>query len=223
MILEADGIQLSFGLNKVLQDIYLKCESSEVVGILGLNGTGKSCLLQIIFGQRRAYSASIRIDSKPFFNIWKHPELIRYLPQNHFIPSNKSLAGLITDFSINEEYFRSIYPNLSSEWNTKLKHLSGGQRRFIECAIILESGSGFIMLDEPFSSLSPLIIDQLKKRIKDLKSKTGIVITDHYYRDILDVADRIYLLKNHKLIEIADRNQLSEMGYLPLPENPKPE
>lgn len=62
--LEADGIMLEFGERRILQNIYLQCKTGEVVGILGRNGQGKSCLMNIIYGKLKPLSKSVRIDKK---------------------------------------------------------------------------------------------------------------------------------------------------------------
>ena len=107
--LEIDSVNKSFDRNRVLTDIYLKCETGDIVGLLGSNGSGKSTLLKILFGVEDAEQKFIRIDGKIFDRPYKTQGEIAYLPQESFIPGNMSLTAaaklyLRTDDSINQ-YF----------------------------------------------------------------------------------------------------------------------
>ena len=70
------------------------------------------------------------------------------------------------------------------------------------------------MLDEPFSMVEPLYQDSIKELLTELKKEKGIIITDHYYRNVLDVSDRKMIIKDGKSIEIEDESDLIENGYL---------
>lgn len=91
-ILEVDSVQKSYNGNIILSDVYLKCETGDVIGILGRNGTGKSTLLKIIFGTLNAENKFIRIDGKVRKRAYNHPNEIVYLPQANFIPKNFSVS-----------------------------------------------------------------------------------------------------------------------------------
>lgn len=215
MKLEADGIQLKFGEKVVLNNIYLKLVQGEVVGILGLNGTGKSCLFQIIFGTLNAYSSSVRIDGHPVSKAWMKPGLMRYMPQNHYIPAGIRGEDVLNDFHLEQALFLDRFPKFEDRLRDKVRDLSGGMQRVLEAFIVLQAGANFVLLDEPFSSVSPVEIEKLKTLIREKKSGSGILLSDHYYRDMLDISDRIYLLRNHRLIEISHPDELQEYGYIP--------
>ena len=85
--LEFDSLYLEFDLRKVLSSVYMKCETGNVVGLLGRNGSGKSCLMKIVFGSMRAEHKSIRIDGRYYPGNTPKKTLITYLPQDHFIPT----------------------------------------------------------------------------------------------------------------------------------------
>ena len=76
-ILEADGIQLAFDNRKILLSIYLKCETGNITGLLGKNGTGKSCLMRIIHSSLYCES-SIRIDGKSIKNNEQNKQNFRH-------------------------------------------------------------------------------------------------------------------------------------------------
>ena len=94
--------------------------------------------------------------------------------------------------------------------------LSGGEKKIIEVLLILYSDSKFILLDEPFNALSPKMIVEIQKMIKDQSRQKGIIISDHRYKEVLDVSDEIYLLSDCYLSQIKDLRELQDKGYLPI-------
>ena len=85
-VLEADGIRLAFDSRPVLADVYLRVQSGQVVGLLGRNGSGKSVLLQTIFGARAVPDASVRVNGRYVAPTFRVPGLVNYLPQASLLP-----------------------------------------------------------------------------------------------------------------------------------------
>jgi ABC-type lipopolysaccharide export system ATPase subunit len=98
--------------------------------------------------------------------------------------------------------------------NSRFKDLSGGERRIIETYIILKSESKIVLLDEPFSHLSPLHIETVKAMITEEKQHKMIIISDHMYHHIIESADTIYLLKNGTTKKIENLTELEDYKYL---------
>src|SRR5690606_20497228 len=94
-ILEADSIQKYFDHKLVVSDVYLKCETGDIIGLLGRNGSGKSTLLKIIFGMVAADNKFVRIDGKLKRNTAELLKEISYLPQENFIPKHFSVQKAI--------------------------------------------------------------------------------------------------------------------------------
>ena len=90
-ILEIDSVQKYFNQKIVLSDVYLKCKTGEIIGLLGRNGSGKSTLLKIVFGILSADNKFIRVDGKVLFKNSDLLNEISYLPQENFIPSSFSV------------------------------------------------------------------------------------------------------------------------------------
>jgi len=86
LILEIDNVELYFKEKRILNGIYLKGETGKVTGILGSNGCGKSCLLNIIFGNLKPKYKLVRVNSKPILKPLYQTKLVAYLPQYHFVP-----------------------------------------------------------------------------------------------------------------------------------------
>ncbi|TKC03738.1 ATP-binding cassette domain-containing protein [Pedobacter frigoris] len=214
--LEADGINLEFGNRKILSDIYLKCETGKITGLLGRNGNGKSCLMNIIYGTLNATDKSIRLDGRPLLQAYKKPEILLYLPQFNFIPKFLKLKSIFTDFNLEYNELESLFPEFKTKYNSRIKNLSGGQRRLIEIYIVLKSNSKFALLDEPFSHLSPLMIETVKELLLETKKTKGLLVTDHMFRDIIDVSDDLYLLTGGRTHLTKDIKELEFLGYAKL-------
>ncbi|MCK9450392.1 MAG: ATP-binding cassette domain-containing protein [Bacteroidales bacterium] len=213
-ILEVDSIILEFGNKRVLQDVYLKSESGKTTGILGRNGAGKTCLMNIIYGELKTNNKSIRIDGKIILDTSRKPENLRYLPQFNFIPKSLKIKRVFKDFNLKFSNFTTYFPDFEKYSNFKLKDLSGGEIRIIEIYVILASQAKFCMLDEPFSQVMPKHINTIKRLINKEKSNKGIIITDHLYEHIIDICDEIYVIANGKTYLTKDRSDLMQLGYL---------
>lgn len=212
--LEVDSIMLEFGNKRVLQDVYLKSESGKITGILGRNGAGKSCLMQIIYGELKTNNKSIRLDGKVAFDLSKNPENLRYLPQFNFIPKDIRISRIFKDFNLNFSEFTTYFPEFEKYYSSKLKNCSGGEIRIIEIYAILASKTKFCMLDEPFSQVMPKHVSTIKRLINDEKSNKGIIITDHLYEHIIEICDEIYVITNGKTYLTNDSSDLARLGYI---------
>lgn len=214
-ILEVDGIRKKFNERVVLSDVYLKCETSEIIGLLGRNGSGKSTLLRIIFGIEAAADKCIRIDSVSKNNKNVLLNEISYLSQEQFLPNYLSVHKAIS-LSI-DKVSRKIFCEdefVKSLLNKKISHLSGGELRYLEIKIVLSNPSKFVLLDEPYNGLSPLMVDKVNEMIKANSNKKGIIITDHNYQNVIKISSRIILIKDGRTHTIENNTELIEKGYL---------
>lgn len=213
--LHIDSIEKSFGEKKLLKDIFISCEIGEIIGILGRNGSGKSTLLEIIFGTISAENKFVRVGNKIIKNSFDNKNFIHYLPQNHFLPSNLKINSIINLFC-NEENSKIIAKNpyIQKFLNIKSKNLSGGEKRIVEILILLYSDCKFLILDEPFHSLSPKIIEEIKTHIKEQTKQKGIILTDHQYKNVMEISDKIILLKDGSTKTVNEIEDLKKFGYI---------
>lgn len=213
--LHIDSITKSFGKKDILKDIYLSCETGNICGLLGRNGSGKSTLFQIIFGTIKGDTQYIKFNDIILKNQSDRKNRIAYLPQHSFLPKNikiKNLIDLLCAKENNAKISQSkfIQPFLNETPNT----LSGGELRIVEVLLIIYSRAEFILLDEPFHSLSPKTVTEIKTIIKQQTDK-GFIISDHQYHDVLDISDNIFLLSDTHLKPIKDLTELKRFNYLP--------
>lgn len=197
-LLAADGIQLEFGLRPILSDIHIQCRTGKITGLLGRNGAGKTSLMRIIYGDLACSSRSVKIDDRAIPQPYTKPDLMRYLPQFNFIPGSLTLARVFMDFNLEFRDLEKRFPEFRPSHRSRIKELSGGERRLISIYIVSRSPSQFVMLDEPFTLLSPLQVEKIKTLLEEEKQNKGILITDHLQEHILDISDEIYTLADGK-------------------------
>ena len=211
--LEVDSVILEFGTKRVLQDVYLKSETGKITGLLGRNGTGKTCLMNIIYGKLAPNNHSVRLNGQALINASRPPENIMYLPQFSFIPKSLTLKRIFKDFKLDFSEFINEFPEFTKYHKSKLKKLSGGEQRIVEIYLIIASKTKFCILDEPFSQVMPLHIDTIKNLIVREKKNKGIILTDHLYKHIFDICDNLYVLTNGKTHLTKSLQDVETLGY----------
>jgi ABC-type multidrug transport system ATPase subunit len=212
--LEFDSIEFAFGQKSLLTSVYMVCETGKLTGLLGRNGCGKSTLMKIVFGAIPSAQKSVRINGQALGLNYLAKNHISYLPQGSLIPDYLTLRGALGLFRIPEREVTELFPEVSEMMHLRPSLLSGGYRRIVEIMMILNSQAPFCLLDEPFTGLTPVYIEKIKDLISAIKSRKGIIISDHMYRHVTDLADRLYLLTNGQTYQVSDHKELVSRGYL---------
>ena len=213
--LHVDSVLKSYGNQQILSDIFISCNTKEIVGLLGRNGAGKSTLLKIIFGSIRAEYKFIKVGEKYINGIFDSHHNIKYLPQNNFIPNHVKIITIIKMFCDKENSLLIMNNHLiKPHLNKKSKQLSGGERRILEIFLIIFSNAKYILLDEPFNGVAPIHKEEIKKIIIAQSKNKGFIITDHDYRNILDIATKIVLIHDGRTKEIKNNDELIRYGYI---------
>jgi len=212
--LEIDGVYLRFGERDILKRIYIKSETGQITGILGRNGCGKSCLLNIIFGEMKAQDKSVRINGKGLYKDSRNSEDMRMLPQFNFLPKHIKVRQAFKHFDADYSEFCHLFNEFDKYSEFKIRELSYGNIRIMETFLVLKSNTKFCILDEPFSHLSPKNISTFIQIIKQEKEKKGIILTDHLYRYITDISDYLYVIANCASYKIKNIYELKKYGYL---------
>ena len=213
-VLKADSIEIEFSGRKILKGVYLQCTQGEVLGLLGRNGCGKSTLLKIIFGSVIPSHKYVSIDDVVIQKGYPGGH-IAYLPQHHYLPPGVKIAHLaeqLVDDDVWNEFL--AYPLYQRTAGKTVDNLTGGEWRQLEMLMILYSKAKFILLDEPFTHISPIQVDEFKSIITSRAKTKGIIVTDHYYRNVLEVSNRLLLLHNGYTRIITNREDLVTYGYL---------
>jgi len=170
--------------------------------------------MNIIYGKLISNGKSVRINGD--YNPKRHfsVEDLTYIPQFNFIPKSLTIKRIFKDYKINFDTFLKYFPEMGEYYNSKIKLLSGGERRIIEIYVILVSNTKFCMLDEPFSQVMPKHIDAIKKIIVQEKKNKGILITDHMFEHINDICDEIYVINDGKTYLTKNISDIERLGYV---------
>jgi ABC-type multidrug transport system ATPase subunit len=212
--LEVDGVMLAYGDKWVLRDVYLKSETGKITGVLGRNGTGKSSLFKIMFGEVVTDSQSVRMNGVAYLSTHRSPEDLRYLPQQNFVPRQLTIGRVFADFGVDFQDLLNFFPDFEGYRKARMAALSSGQRRIIEIFLVLTSRTKFCILDEPFSQVMPVFVDILKKIILREKANKGIILSDHLYQEIVEVADELYVISEGKIHLVNGMGDLERLGYI---------
>ncbi|MEZ2334921.1 ATP-binding cassette domain-containing protein [Mucilaginibacter sp. RCC_168] len=212
--LKVDSVQLEFNGRMILQDVYLDCKQGEIIGLLGRNGCGKSSLLRIIFGILTPGFKYVSINDQYIAKGYRHTR-IAYLPQHNYLPHGISIEKLAKNFI--DPFFWDEFSSLDiykDHFNKTVGQLSGGELRQLETLMIIYNKADFILLDEPFTHISPIQAEQFKPIIKRCAQHKGFIITDHQYRNIIDVSDRIILIRDGSTKHVKSKDDLITWGYV---------
>ena len=209
-----DSVYLTFGERIILDNIFLSISHREVVGLLGRNGCGKSCLLKILLGFMTPQYSVVKFNDEHLKKPFSKKNFINYLPQSQAHPNNLTLNNLLAWYDIDSTDFYAKYDFLKPHNPKKMGALSGGEKRLFEVLLMLEANTQFTILDEPFSHIMPLHVDMLKTVIQEHRARKGIIITDHLFENILDISDKVYFIHDRCSSIVKTREDLIEKGYI---------
>ena len=219
-----EGKKLKKVSNKVniLQGIDISITSDAIFGLLGPNGAGKTSLFSILAGLSNPSEGEVLYDSKIVNNLSfeKRSELgVIYLPQEPSVfrelTVEENIKAALEAKKYEKKEIDNKFTRISEEFDLmsiktqKCNSLSGGQRRRVEIARAIALNPKLILLDEPFAGIDPLIINEIKSLIKNLKEKgIGVLISDHNVNATLDICDYIYVINAGKVIAQGIPNEI---------------
>jgi len=213
-ILEVKNLSKTYKNKTVVRDVSLFVKRGEVVGLLGPNGAGKTTTFYMIVGIVLPTKGEILFDNQ---NITKLPIHIRarygigYLSQDPAVfrklTVEENIMAILETMSLTRKERLDKLESLLKELNishlrkNKTYTLSGGELRRLEITKALATDPSFLLLDEPFSGIDPIVVNEAKEIIKELKSKgLGILLTDHNVRETLSITDRAYLIADGRIL-----------------------
>lgn len=208
----------------VVQDVSLQISAGEIVGLLGPNGAGKTTTFYIVVGLVRPDAGTVYLDGQALTPLPMHRRArlgIGYLPQEPSIfrgmTVEKNILAILETLPQSRAERQGRAEALMEEFNlTALRRvrgytLSGGERRRVELARLLATSPRFILLDEPFSGIDPIMVGEIQRFIFRLKQRgIGIFITDHRVRETLEVTDRAYIMHAGRVLYSGAPQELVE-------------
>jgi lipopolysaccharide export system ATP-binding protein len=223
-VLSVQSLFKTYDSRTVVRDVSLQIREGEIVGLLGPNGAGKTTVFYIIAGLIQPDSGGVFLDDMPLTRLAMHQRArlgIGYLPQEASIFRRMSvcdnlLAILETRPYSPAERLRCLEKLLEEFGLINLRHvkgntLSGGERRRVELARLLVTRPRFILLDEPFTGIDPIMVREIQVIVSYLKNKgLGILITDHRVRETLEITNRAYVIHAGCILRSGTPKELVE-------------
>lgn len=217
-MIKIKDLSLSYGEEKILENINLEIKRGEVVLLTGLSGSGKSTILKLINGLIPHYESAkvegnIWIDGNnpkdlELYEVSKLVSTVFQNPKTHFFNTEttlelvfylenigtsreemkKRLAEVVDLFQIHHLLNRSIF------------ELSGGEKQILSIAQAMMSGNDIIVLDEPTANLDYIYTKKVEEMLKVLKAKgKTILIAEHRFSFLRDIVDRVYFIEDRRI------------------------
>jgi lipopolysaccharide export system ATP-binding protein len=212
--LATDAISYAIGRNHILSGISIHVDQNEVVGLLGRDGAGKTCMFQLLAGLVAPNSGKIILDGQDITArmpdarvrlglsyLAEEPSIFRDLSVEENIQLALTFAQLDTDARTPrlEELIRIF--QLQGVRTQSATSLSGGERRRCEVARAMATNPAILLLDEPFRGLDPMSVGEVSRTIASLREQgTGILISDYDLHDLIELIDRAYVLHEGEVI-----------------------
>ena len=231
--LKTSNLFKSYKNRPVVNDVSIKINRGEIVGILGPNGAGKTTTFYMIVGLIPPDKGNVYLGNEDVTGLPMHLRAkkgISYLPQEPSVfrklTVEENVIAVMQTMGLSnfdgKKKARALLRelNILHIKNAKAYVLSGGERRRVEISRALATSPKFILLDEPFAGIDPIAIADIKSIITHLKSKNiGILITDHNAREMLSIVDRTYIINSGNIIseglpEEILRNKKARQIYL---------
>jgi lipopolysaccharide export system ATP-binding protein len=221
-MIRTEGLVKIYGRRRVVDGISLEINRGEVVGLLGPNGAGKTTTFYMIIGLIKPNAGKVYFGEK---DITKWPMFKRALLGIGYLAQEPSIFRRLT---VEENLLlvleargvknkKEVVDQLLEEFSlthirkSRGQDLSGGERRRVEVARAMAGNPQFILLDEPFTGVDPIAVEELKRIINVLKSKNlGILLTDHNVRDTLSITDRSYIIYQGKILTEGPADKLTK-------------
>lgn len=187
-ILNIEHISKIYGEKVIFEDASFGVQEGDKVGIIGINGTGKSTLLKMLAGEEVPETGQI---------IMQNNVRLAYLPQNPQFPENATILSYIQDCEAEWKVQSNLTQLGITEYEKQIAVLSGGQRRKVALAKILAQDFDILLLDEPTNHLDEAMISWLEEYLKNFRGTVLMVTHDRYFMD--KVTNRILEISHGKM------------------------
>jgi len=233
MLLETHGLVKKYSGRTVVNEVNITVGQRSIVGLLGRNGAGKTTSFRMCIGMIVPDGGTVHFEGHDITKLpmYKRARLgMGYLSQEPSVfqrlTVKENLLAILETMAITRGERKRKAADLIERFsltevvNSQARFLSGGERRKLEIARAMVTNPSLILLDEPFSGVDPIAVEELQAEIRRLvTSGVSILITDHNVERTLEVADKAYILDHGKVIaEGAPKdiiqNELVKKSYL---------
>jgi urea transport system ATP-binding protein len=218
---EIRNLSAAYGQSQVLHGVDMAVAPGEIVAVVGRNGMGKSTLMKSLIGVMPAKGGQILVDGTDVSALPSHQRVARgmgYVPQGRQIfgtmtvKENIETGLVVTGKSEVPDELYSLFPILWEFRGRRGGNLSGGQQQQLAIARALASDPKILLLDEPTEGIQPSIIKDIARLLKEIRQMRNlcIIVCEQVLSFILDIADRILVMENGRVVYTGSRDTANE-------------
>ena len=223
-LLKTENVTKSYRGRRVVDEVSIEVKEGEIVGLLGPNGAGKTTTFYMIVGMIRPDGGSVHLDNEELTRLPMYQRArkgIGYLAQEPSIfrklTVEENILAILQTMNLSRDGREARLTRLLSE--LKIDHLrkrvaaslSGGERRRLEIARALTTEPHFLLLDEPFTGIDPIVRGDIQDIVRELGGMgLGVLITDHNVRETLEITDKAYIIYEGKILFSGTAAELIE-------------
>lgn len=213
-MLEIKNVTKKFGDKAALENLSFSVPTGSVFGLIGSNGSGKSTLLRIISGIYEADEGSTEIDGENTFENPAVKETVFFIPDFPFFYNNSTVNGLAKLYgslygSWSDEKYKKLIAMFPIGADDRIINMSKGMQRQAALILALSACPKYILLDEIFDGLDPVVRQLIKKLLMEMvaENKTTVIIASHNLRELEDVCDHIGLIHKGGIVMEKDLDE----------------
>ncbi len=214
ILLEVKNLIKRYNGRAVVDEVSLHVGQGEIVGLLGRNGAGKTTMFRMTIGIIRPEGGSVMFDGVDVTHTAMYKRArqgMGYLSQEPSIfqrlTVRQNLLAILETMNLSRRDRHAKCDHLLDQFSLTIQQkqlartLSGGERRKLEIARALITNPTMILLDEPFSGVDPIAVEELQGEIRGLKDRgISVLLTDHNVRETLTVTDRSYIIDSGRVL-----------------------
>jgi len=221
LMIQVEGLTKYYGPRLAVNQVSFRIGKGEIVGLLGLNGSGKTTVLRVLAGSLLPTAGQIRING---IDLLDEPHaakrLLSFLPESPplypemTVRSYLEFAGRLKGLRAGE--VRNRLPDVAERTGVVnvlddiVEHLSFGYRQRVGIAMSLIHDPEVLLLDEPASGLDPVQIVEMRRLVRSLKGEHTVIFSSHHLSEISQICDRILVIQNGEIIGEGTEEELSE-------------
>lgn len=218
---EVRNLSAAYGQSEVLHGVTFSVAPGEIVAVVGRNGMGKSTMMKSLIGVMPARTGQIVVDGTDVSVLPSHARVkhgLSYVPQGRQIfgtmtvRENIETGLVVTGRSEVPDELYSLFPILWQFEKRRGGNLSGGQQQQLAIARALASDPKILLLDEPTEGIQPSVIKEIAKLLKETRQmrNLSIVVCEQMLSFILEIADRILVMENGRIVHSDTRDRVDE-------------
>lgn len=213
-LLECKHLCKNFDNTPILKDINLKIERGKIIGLLGMNGVGKSTLIKLINDLLIPTSGEIYINGeKPGVSSKK---IISYLPERTYLDKDMKISEVFKFFedfydNFDSEKAKKLLKDLNLDINKKISKMSKGMQEKLQLILVMSRDADLYILDEPLGGVDPATRDYILDTIlSNFKEGASLIISTHLIADIERILDEVIFMNNGEIILTSSADELRE-------------